>query len=262
MKKQIVIPIIGILTIGIIFLLSEIFGYTTITNINQNEIVETQVDDSCAYYLNRAVEFTVDTLSKMEEYKKAKDLELSNCVEENIELVKKFETNKNLPNWRIKYNEMEVRFKDVEKENIYLISENYELKNSPPIITHNVFETYEVGNEIMYFSDSVVYDDKNKTFVNLELPYFINYYENGEPINPPDGIYAEIIYSDPKINVHQEVSIINIVTEEDGKLVSNAITQHPNVTLHNEETVFDLSKRRIRQLVRKIDPDAKVLDVK
>ena len=75
-------------------------------------------------------------------------------------------------------------------------------------------------------------------------------------------MHAEIIYSDPKINVHQEVSIINIVTEEDGKLVSNAITQHPNVTLHNEETVFDLSKRRIRQLVRKIDPDAKVLDVK
>jgi len=262
MKKQIIIPIIGILTIAIIFLLSEIFGYTTITNINQKDVVEEKVNDSCGYYLNRAVEFTIDTLARMEEYKKVKESEIDSCLERNIELVKQLDVNKNLPNWRTKYNDMEVRFIKVEKENYQLMLENSQLKDSPPIVNHKIFEKYTVGSEVMYISDSIIYDKNNKTYIHLEIPYLVNYYENGEPINPPDGLYTEVIYSEPNFKVHQDISIFNVITEENGKLVSKAVTEHPNITLHNEETFFNISKKRIKQLVRKIDPESKVLDVK
>ncbi len=264
MKKQIFIPIISILLFSVIFLLSEMLNFTTITNQHKVIIVDsTQVDnDSCVYYLNRAVKFTLDTLAGIKEYKNQKEIEVSNCVEDNIQLIKKLEANKVTINWRTKYIKMENRFKDVEKENIYLISENYELKNSPNVIYKTFKPNYKVGNELLYFSDSIIYDDENKTVIDLKIPYFINYYENGEHVNPPDGISAEIIYTKPKILIYQEVSIINLITEEENKLVTKSISKHPNVIIHNKETIFNLSKRRIRQLVKKIDPKSRIISVK
>jgi len=267
MKKQIILPIISILVVGILFLLSEIFNFTNVININQNEIIvidSTQYDlDSCAYYLNRTVEFTVDTLEGMKEYKKKKEQELSNCVEENIQLIKRLESNKILPNWRKKYESMEERFKKVEKENINLISENCELKNIQKV-EYKLFEPdFSVGNNnLLYVSDSIDYGDNNRTIVNVKIPFLINYYMNGEHINPPNGMYAEIIYSSAEIDVRQDVSILNVITEKDEQLIVESKTSHPNVNVTNEETIFIINKKRIKQLIRKIDPESKIFDVK
>lgn len=269
MKKQIALPIIGVLLIGVIFLLSEIFNFTTLTNINKNEVIvvdSTEYDlDSCAYYLNMAVEFTVDTLAGMEEYKKNKEEELRSCMENNIELVKQLEANKNTPNWKVKYKNIYERFIEVEKENINLTSENYKLKNTPKV-EYKLFEpSFSVGNnQILHFSDSTNYDKYNKTVVSLDIPYFINYYDNkGQHINPPDSIIAEVIYFEGvNINVRQDISLQNVITEKDNELVVETNTDHPNVNIVSEETIFSIDKKRIKQLIRKIDPESKVLDVK